>query len=292
MKILIQAHEIAKQILDKRQADAILGLMEKNGSVGPGLLRSPQDAEDLVLEPKILLSKIGLRILKAAPAGFRLAIMCRGCDERALRELAKMNQLDLSAVRLVGVACREFQAARCVCQRPYPTHTDVGENVPGIDPFADEKMLELLQAQGLAGMKWWASILQKCIKCYGCRNACPLCVCDPCRLADSAWILPIDISPEPMAFHLIRAFHLADRCVACGACQETCPADIPLLAIQLFLRKVLKERHGYEPGLDTEHRSPLLGDLIKESGKDDELPAWESSLSPKQPLVARGEEKI
>jgi len=292
MKILIQAHEIAKQILDKRQADAILGLMEKNGSVGPGLLRSPQDAEDLVLEPKILLSKIGLRILKAAPAGFRLAIMCRGCDERALRELAKMNQLDLSAVRLVGVACREFQAARCVCQRPYPTHTDVGENVPGIDPFADEKMLELLQKEDITGMKRWASILQKCIKCYGCRNACPLCVCDPCRLADSAWILPIDISPEPMAFHLIRAFHLADRCVACGACQETCPADIPLLAIQLFLRKVLKERHGYEPGLDTEHRSPLLGDLIKESGKDDELPAWESSLSPKQPLVARGEEKI
>lgn len=260
MTALARAREIAAKILDENRADAVLGLVGRDGVVSPALMRQPQDAESLVLEPKILVAKIAHRILHAAAPGYRLAVLSRGCDERALMELAKMNQLDPAGLEFVGVACSQTLAARCMCLRPFPNRTDVGRNAQGVDPFVDPRMSGLFQSPGDFRSRARELMLHRCIKCYGCRNACPLCVCDPCRLSDSTWVSAIDISPEPSAYHLIRAFHLADRCVACGACQEACPADIPLMGIQLYLHGVLMDRYAYEPGFDAGKRSPLLRD--------------------------------
>ena len=66
------------------------------------------------------------------------------------------------------------------------------------------------------------------------------------------------IPAEVLSYHLIRAFHLSDTCVACGACQEACPVNIPLLALQLSMREMLRETYGYEAGLDPERKSPIL----------------------------------
>jgi L-lactate utilization protein LutB len=127
-------------------------------------------------------------------------------------------------------------------------------------------------------MEKWANILKRCIKCYGCRNSCPICVCIPCKLEDAVWVETGVIPAEVLSYHLIRAFHLSDTCVACGACQEACPVNIPLLALQLSMREMLRETYGYEAGLDPERKSPILYDLCKEPAAGQALPDWINSL--------------
>jgi ferredoxin len=81
--------------------------------------------------------------------------------------------------------------------------------------------------------------------------------------------------PEPFVYHLIRAMHLADRCVGCGACQESCPSGLPLLALHLHLRRALKERHAYESG--TSALSPLLTAAKQEGPLGAPAPGWEDT---------------
>ena len=55
--------------------------------------------------------------------------------------------------------------------------------------------------------------------------------------------LPLQMEiPEKMFFHVMRAYHLAGRCVGCDACVTVCPMDIPLGKLN---RKVAKEIPGY-----------------------------------------------
>ena len=122
----------------------------------------------------------------------------------------------------------------------------------------------------------WRQHFQRCIKCYGCRNACPICVCPTCKLGDDEYAALGMVPPEPLAFHLIRAMHLADRCVGCGACQDSCPSELPLLALHLAVRKALRERTGYVSG--TSARSPLLTAGREEGIAGVPGPLWEDTL--------------
>src|SRR4030042_3353658 len=72
----------------------------------------------------------------------------------------------------------------------------------------------------------------KCIKCYGCREACPICHCVECtmEMESPEWVTKGELPPGPM-FHLIRLVHIADSCTNCGQCEEVCPAEIPLARI-------------------------------------------------------------
>ena len=83
-------------------------------------------------------------------------------------------------------------------------------------------------------------------------------------------VVPTELIP----YHLIRAFHLSDTCVACGACQDACPVGIPLLTLQLLMRRRLQERYAYEAGLEADRKSPLLMDFDHASPAGFELPAW------------------
>lgn len=277
--MLEQAKERARRVLREKEADAFLGLLQSEAEIRPALFLGEEDVEALVLEPKVQMAKIALRIIKAAQPEFKLAVMCRGCDERALRELDKINQLEFNKLLVVGLACSAEQAAECLCRRPCPSRVDIGQAVAGVDPFQDDTLRALFDGGAGARMEKWAAFFQGCKRCYRCRNACPLCICEPCKLKDECWVSRGEIPPEPLAFHLIRAMHLADRCVACGACQEACPADIPLLALHIFLREAIRENYNYEAGVDVGRKSPLLSDFTREPEAGVELPAWENSLA-------------
>ena len=123
-------------------------------------------------------------------------------------------------------------------------------------------------------MARWTGLLSRCLKCYGCRNACPICVCNPCKLEDDLLVERAAVPTEMIPYHLIRAFHLSDTCVACGACQDACPVGIPLMALQLLMRRRLQERYGYEAGLQADRKSPLLKDFEYEPPVGLSLPSW------------------
>ena len=277
--MLEKVKDIAKTTLSEKQADGVLGLIKGEWDiVQPHIFEKPEEVDALVIEPKWLFAKMAATILRSSREGYRLAVIVRGCDERALTELVKRNQIEKEQLVTIGIACTEEQAQACICDRPYPQKLDCGEAVAGVDPFSVESVKELLAGAGPARMEKWANILKRCIKCYGCRNSCPICVCVPCKLEDQVWVEKGVIPAEVLSYHLIRAFHLSDTCVACGACQEACPVNIPLMALQLSMREMLRETYGYEAGLDPERKSPILYDLCKEPRAGQVLPDWVNSL--------------
>lgn len=89
---------------------------------------------------------------------------------------------------------------------------------------------------------YWSDELSKCIKCYACRQACPMCYCTRCSTDYNTpqWI-PVQSNVHGnMDWHILRALHLAGRCISCGECSRACPLDIQchLLTMQLVDKTV------------------------------------------------------
>ena len=266
--------KIAADLLEAKAVDAVLGLAKDEAGTAPRVFERPEALEALVLGPKWPLIKTAARTLARAPAGFRLALVGRGCDERALVEMAKRNQVDAGRIHLIGVACDRDQAEHCLCQQPWPSRIDAGEKVAPVDPAKTPAARYFLQADAPLRLERWREAFSRCIKCYGCRNACPACQCTACRLEDGLWTEPGHIAPDMLSFHLLRALHVADACVACGACQDACPVDIPLMLLQQTLREHLQSRYDYLPGTEAERPSPLLVDFVAQPSAGLTLPAW------------------
>jgi ferredoxin len=114
-------------------------------------------------------------------------------------------------------------------------------------------------------MDFWQRELSKCIKCFGCRDACPVWVYDGAELEDPEWITPGEIPPAFPLFQIIRAYRIADLCVNCGMCEEACPMHIPLRAIHQFMwRQPPESVFEILPGLDAETKKKLIQAVRKQ----------------------------
>jgi formate dehydrogenase (coenzyme F420) beta subunit len=91
----------------------------------------------------------------------------------------------------------------------------------------------------------------RCIKCYSCISACPICYCVDCTTKNPTYVTPGEIPPNFM-FHLIRFAHIADSCVNCGQCQELCPAEIPNALFMHAQQVELEKMFGHVPGVSME----------------------------------------
>jgi formate dehydrogenase subunit beta len=104
---------------------------------------------------------------------------------------------------------------------------------------------------------YWFGQFSQCIKCYGCRDACPICYCKDCFLeADRGFISPGEVPPDVM-FPMIRITHVMDSCVNCGQCQDACTMELPLSRLIFLLSKKIDAIFKYEPGMDVAKLPPL-----------------------------------
>ena len=163
------------------------------------------------------------------------------------------------------------------CLYPEAIDPDIKIEGPSRDgEKADFSDIERIEKMSPAE-KWefFEKELSKCIRCYACRNACPLCVCqDFCaaEARDPHWIPLRDGVKEKWMWQMLHVLHLAGRCTGCGECERACPMGIPLLRIRAKVNKELKELFDYEAGVKEGVRPPLLTYQVSEPKIEE--PKW------------------
>jgi len=247
-----------EELLSKGVILGFLGLIVKNGFPLPHLFTNVNrcDLEFLSIEEsRYPLVKIFLKLISKYQDQ-KFGIMVRGCDERAIIELAKLNQINLNNVVMLGVACSEEMAKKCLCKIPYPSQFVFGERINS--SYNKGGLKEEIERMSIEEREnFWKNQFKKCFKCYGCRNVCPICICIKCCLEDQDLIKKGEIPPEFPVYHLVRAIDVAGRCIDCGLCEEVCPANIPLRAIHKKVLEIFETVFSYEPGRSLEEMCPL-----------------------------------
>jgi ferredoxin len=179
----------------------------------------------------------------------RIGLLARDCTTRSLNVLQTWNQLNQDRIRTLQVSCcpsglREH--ARCSYLKP-----DEPGSVKaslGFDPNADPEEVETLTQD--KQFAHWQYEFTKCIKCFGCRDICPVCFCRECSLENQDLIHTGEQLTEVPLFHLVRAVHMAGRCIDCGLCEEACPMDIPLRLLYRKVNEIVVQTFDYHTGID------------------------------------------
>ncbi len=211
-----------------------------------------------------------------------VAIVVKPCDSRAINVLLAENQFARDQVHIIGVVCPgivegagqraipdgagqselplQTRCRLCAERTPVVSDTLIGETLSLRPTPAEEGPLDRL-----SGMRpeerliYWLGQFDRCLRCYACRQACPMCNCPTCLFErdDSTWLgMGIGLS-EKRAFHLGRAYHLAGRCIGCNECERVCPMNIPIGHLNRMLAREIETAFGYRAGM-----APVPGPLV------------------------------
>lgn len=217
------------------------------------------------------------RYLLDYPPGTRIAIAAKGCDSRAvvvLLQEEKIRREDLVILGIPVAGMKDPKTDRIIdvsttCGTSNPVLYDIllGEEVAerDVSPYG---VLEELE--GIAGAdRWafWGKELSRCIRCYACRQACPMCYCDPCFVdqAEPRWADKSPSLESNLMFHLTRFYHLAGRCVDCGECSRACPMEIPLYLFHKKVAKECEEMFGQAAGMSADDKPVMLDFRVEDS---------------------------
>lgn len=215
---------------------------------------------------------------------FIIGVPCSGMIDR--RKIASMSETEILSVAeqngkvIIKTKDGEKTAERaellqkncalCVHRNPIIYDELAGELVEeqkNIDRYADIREIEAMPSDE----KWqyFDDLFSTCVRCYACRNACPLCYCPTCFVDEShpQWVGKSTDPTDTKTFHFLRAYHCAGRCTDCGSCERACPVGINMRVLTRKLEKDCFESFGWEAGLSLDQRPPL--DVYKTNDPED-----------------------
>ncbi|MGQ9707771.1 MAG: 4Fe-4S dicluster domain-containing protein [bacterium] len=252
----------AKELLNQGEVKMVIGYRAgaKSGFAQPCFVQSADGADELIFDSTCS-QNLASYLLKVKGLG-RVAIVAKGCDSRSIVVLLQEHQIERDKVYILGVGCEgvvqdgERSVSCRVCEYPNPVFYDelIGETVKNPAPDPEVSRLDG-EFDRLSPDERWQRLseeVSRCIRCYACRQVCPNCYCPVCFVDAS---IPELVGrthnlSDNMVFHIVRALHMAGRCVECGSCHRACPMGIDLMRFNRRVKKIVRERFNAVAGID------------------------------------------
>lgn len=289
----------AARILKEKVVSQVVGFKDGSLPMRaqPAFFSSVTEIKQLTLNGFCVNNQAAL--LKQFKPDEKIGVICRGCESRAIRALVIEHQLNRENLYLIGVPCEgildwrtisravpyDITAAReesdrliiqhsdgeavlqrseylhraCLqCKHPNPVGADIviGELIDeAVIPYVDE----LAGRTADERYEFFSEEAERCIRCYACREACPMCYCEECFVdhITPRWCESMVSKGGTHAWHIIRAFHQTGRCVSCGACERACPMEIKMEYITDKLNEDMRLDYGFEVGEDETAQPPF-----------------------------------
>ncbi len=253
---------IAKKLLADGTVGLVLGWEKGNlwYKSAPAFISDPEDTGRLVFDD-FCYHNLSKYLLDHRDREGKIAVFAKGCDSRSLVGMIQDNQIAREKLYIVGIPCpglKEEKAAvgkkpgaelpeakKCaLCLFPNPVVYDelIGEAVPEREGKRD-LILEQVEAMSQdEKYAFWQEQFSACIRCFACRNVCPVCSCRECCFDSTPpqWLGKAENPVENSFYHLTRALHMAGRCVGCGECERVCPMGLPVMLLNRKLSQDLE----------------------------------------------------
>ena len=218
----------AKQLLETQAVNVVIGYGEgTSGTIRAIFARKPEQADKLIFDSRCD-QNLAVYLLKHEIKHMgKKAVVATIPIVRSILQVASECQLQEEEVIALVIAddgkILELNSFKAMEDFLAPENVGIKAD--------DIATLQKLDAMSI-DEKWefWKQELGRCIKCYACRAACPMCYCTRCfvEVNTPQWI-PISANDlGSFEWHILRAMHLAGRCINCGACGTACPVDIPI----------------------------------------------------------------
>jgi formate dehydrogenase subunit beta len=212
-------------------------------------VRNPEQTQQLIWDERCRQNLAAYLLKPEVKALGQAALVSRTPTLRTLLQYAVENQLaDEAVLALVVADSQVIELPTLAAIEEY-----LAKQPRGLTP---EQQAELTKLEALSlEERWafWSAELQRCVKCYACRAACPLCYCDRCivEVNQPQWIPVASDMLGNLEWNVVRAMHLAGRCVDCSSCADACPENIRLDLLNRVAAQEVLTHFGAEPGYST-----------------------------------------
>ncbi|MBN1425233.1 4Fe-4S dicluster domain-containing protein [Candidatus Fermentibacteria bacterium] len=241
--------DAARDLLQSGEAAVVIGF--GGGSAGgarPLMVRDPTSVGDLIFDDRCV-HNLAVYLLKPEVKSLgKPAIVGTQAVLRSILQLASEQQVkDRDVIALIPEADGGVRRLETLGE----IEGAVSKPDAVLSPEEQNCLDEIASLSREERWRFWQEEFSRCLKCYACRAACPMCYCSQCivEVNQPQWI-PVPAHPlGNMGWHLVRAMHLAGRCVNCGECARACPVDIPLNLLNQVIEKEVAEQFGGKAGL-------------------------------------------
>lgn len=228
----------AKELLENNKVQVVIGYETgRTGVVRPAFVTDPGKTDRLIWNNDCV-QNLAVYLTKPEVRKFgKMGIVAKLPVMRSIMVLISEQQVKNEDIVVIGISDdgSVLDIADTTVMQAYIEKSDLS-NSPGYR----QKLDEIIALKPEERFSWWEKELSKCIRCYACRQACPMCYCTRCAVEvnQPQWIPVKATSHGNMDWHILRAMHLAGRCVSCGECGRACPVGIPchLLTMHLSAR--------------------------------------------------------
>jgi ferredoxin len=237
----------ARLLLESGAVSVVIGYGPGTGGRRrPLFARTGTEADALVYDAGCRQNLAGYLTKNEVRSIGRAAIVAGPATLRSILQLAAERQLRDEEILVLAAGDgppRELAGVRAV--------EEYLATLPDALCADDRERLERLAALSPAERRaWWTEELSRCLKCYACRASCPMCYCERCTMDGNRpqWVPAASHALGNLEYHLVRAMHLAGRCVECASCGKACPVGIPIHLFTIFAEESVRRQFGQRGG--------------------------------------------